>query len=60
MRYTLFEPKTAKIIGTGIGYPQQPRGGSLPPIGASRYQVLLEWMGRDVAQQVLKRLGWRA
>jgi hypothetical protein len=59
LRYTLFEPKTAKVIGTGIGYPTQPSGTTMPPIGASRYQVMLDWMGRDVAHQVLKRLGWR-
>lgn len=55
LRYTIFEPKTAKVIGTGSGYPVQPNGGS-PPIGASRTQVMLEWAGRDVARQVLKKL----
>jgi hypothetical protein len=55
LRYTIFEPKTGKIIGTGSGYPVQPNGGA-PPIGASRTQAMLEWAGRDVARQVLKKL----
>ena len=57
LRYTIFEPKTAKVAGTGSGYPAQPSGGlGLPPIGASRDQVYLELMGRDVARQVMKKL----
>jgi hypothetical protein len=57
LRYTIFEPKTGKVAGSGSGYPVQPSGGlPLPPIGTSREQVYLEWMGRDVARQVMKRL----
>lgn len=59
LRYTIFEPKTAKVAGTGSGYPARPSGGGplgLPPVGASRDQVYLDWMGRDVARQVMKRL----
>jgi hypothetical protein len=57
LRYTIFEPKTAKVAGTGSGYPSQPSGGlPLPPVGASREQVYLDLMGRDVARQVMKRL----
>lgn len=57
LRYTIFEPKTAKVAGIGSGYPSQPSGGlGVPPIGASREQVYLEWMGRDVARQVMKKL----
>jgi hypothetical protein len=60
LRYTIFEPKTAKVVGIGSGYPSQPSSGSsMPPIGASRQQVYLDWAGRDVARQVVKRLGWR-
>lgn len=60
LRYTIFEPKTAKVVGIGTGYPSQPSSGSsIPPIGASRQQVYLDWAGRDVARQVIKRLGWR-
>ena len=60
LRYTVFEPKTAKVAASGSGYPTQPnRGVPIPPIGASRAQVYLEWMGRDVAQQVIKRLHLR-
>ncbi len=53
--YTIFEPKTAKVLGTGSGYPVQPSSGA-PPMGGSRGQVMLEWAGRDVARQVLKKL----
>jgi hypothetical protein len=60
LRYTVFEPKTGKIAASGSGYPTQPtRGVPIPPIGASRAQVYLDWMGRDVAQQVIRRLGLR-
>src|SRR5204863_8860070 len=31
LRYTIFEPKTAKVIGTGSGYPVQPNTGSSAP-----------------------------
>jgi hypothetical protein len=59
LRYTVFEPKTAKVVGTGSGYPQQPAGPiSLPPIGSARTDVYADWAGRDVARQVMKRLGW--
>jgi hypothetical protein len=60
VRYTIFEPKTGKVVGSGMGFPTQPTGGmSAPPIGASRQQVLLDWVGRDIARQVVRRLGWR-
>lgn len=59
LRYTVFEPKTAKVVSSGYGYPQQPTGPlSLPPIGASRSDVYADWAGRDVARQVMKKLGW--
>jgi hypothetical protein len=59
LRYTVFEPKTAKVVGTGYGVPQQPAGPiSLPPIGGARADVYVDWAGRDVARQVMKRLGW--
>ncbi len=58
LRYSVFEPKTGKIVGSGSGYPNQPMGRiPRPPIGASRDQMYVEWMGRDVARQVMKRLG---
>jgi hypothetical protein len=60
LRYTIFEPKTAKVIGTGSGYPVQPTGRlPVPPIGASRSEVMVEWAGRDVGRQVLKKLRLR-
>lgn len=59
LRYTIYEPKTARVAGVGTGFPTQPSSGSsIPPIGASRQQVLLDWAARDVARQVVKRLGW--
>jgi len=59
LRYTVFEPKTAKIVASGYGYPQQPTGPiSLPPIGTGSADIYADWAGRDVARQVMKRLGW--
>jgi hypothetical protein len=59
LRYTVFEPKTAKVVGSGYGVPQQPTGPiALPPIGGARADVYADWAGRDVARQVMKRLGW--
>lgn len=60
MRYTIFEPKTAKVLGTGAGYPRQPNSGGAPPVGATRDQVYVDWAGRDIAQQVIKRLNLRS
>lgn len=58
LRYTIFEPKTAKVAGSGSGYPTQPTNRlPVPPIGASRDQISVEWAGRDIARQVMKRLG---
>lgn len=57
LRYSIFEPRTGKAIGMGSGFPQQPSSIGVPPIGASRQQVYVDWQGRDAARQVLKRLG---
>lgn len=59
MRYTIFEPKTGKVAGIGSGYPRQPGYGA-PPLGGSRDQIMVEWAGRDIAQQVIKRLNLRS
>lgn len=56
LRYTIFEPKTGKVLGIGSGFPTQPGGLSAPPIGASRDQMYVDWAGRDIARQVIKRL----
>ena len=57
LRYTIFEPKTAKVLGVGSGYPQQPTVGRAPiPVGTNNPAALADWAGRDVARQVLKRL----
>ncbi|MDQ3012715.1 MAG: hypothetical protein M3X11_18650 [Acidobacteriota bacterium] len=60
LRYTIFEAKTSKVLGTGSGYPRQPNTGGAPPMGASRDQVYIDWAGRDIAQQVIKRLNLRS
>lgn len=60
MRFTIFEPKTGKSVGFGTGYPRSPGGLGAPPVGASRDQVYVDWAGRDIAQQVIKRLGLRS
>jgi hypothetical protein len=58
LRYTIFEPKTGKVAGMGSGYPVQPTTRiPVPPIGASRDQIYIDWAGRDVARQVMKKLG---
>ena len=59
LRYTVFEPKTSKVVSSGYGYPQQPTGPlSLPPMGGGTADVYADWAGRDAARQVMKRLGW--
>ncbi|MBP6823563.1 MAG: hypothetical protein KA368_18580 [Acidobacteria bacterium] len=60
VRFTVFEPKTGKQIAFGTGYPRQPNGVGLPPLGGSREQMYLDWSGRDIADQVIKRLGLRS
>jgi hypothetical protein len=54
LRYTLFEPKTGKILNSGPGYPSQGRMGRSGPIGYDYDQRQVELMGRDVGQRVLK------
>lgn len=59
LRYSLYEAKTGKMIGSGVGYPQQPRSRvPMPPIGGNRPEILADWAGRDVAYQILRKLGW--
>ena len=60
MRFTIFEPKTGKQVAFGTGYPRSPGGIGAPPVGGSRDQVAIDWAGRDIAQQVIKRLGLRS
>lgn len=57
LRYTLYEPKTGKILHTGSGYPVQDRVRSpSPPIGYDYEQRMLELMGRDAGQKILRYL----
>lgn len=59
VRFTVFEPKTGKQIFFGTGYPRQPQGMPIPPLGGTRDQVYLDWSGRDIADQVIRKLGLR-
>lgn len=55
LMFTVYQPKTGKIAGTGSGYPAQ--GGARMPIPAGGYgydQRALELMGRDAANKALK------
>ena len=60
LRYTVFEPKTAKVVGSGYGVPQR-----LPARSRCRRWLRqdgrLRRLGRrDVARQVMKtRMGYR-
>jgi len=57
LRYTIFEPKTAKVAGTGSGYPVASNSRlPEPPLGASYIERRIELAARDVARQVMKRL----
>jgi hypothetical protein len=59
--YTLFEPKTGKVIGSGVGYPVTPNDRlPAPPIGVRREERLVELAAREVARQVLKKLNLRS
>ncbi len=59
VRFTVFEPKTGKQIFFGSGYPRQPQGMPIPPLGGTRDQMYLDWSGRDIADQVIRKLGLR-
>lgn len=60
VRFTIFEPKTGKQIFFGNGFPRQPQGMPIPPMGGTREQMLLDWAGRDIADQVIRKLGLRS
>ncbi len=60
VRFTVFEPKTGKQIFFGTGFPRQPQGMPIPPMGGSRDQMALDWAGRDIADQVIRKLGLRS
>ena len=55
LRYTVYAPKTGKVLSSGAGYPQR-SATSAPPISMDRYQYAVELSGRDVAHQVIKKL----
>lgn len=56
LRYMLYEPKTARVIGSGSGYPVQSTNMPLPTIGMNSAQYRVHLAGRDVARQVMSRL----
>lgn len=61
VRFTVFEPKTGRQIFFGTGFPRQPQGMPIPPMGGgSRDQMYLDWAGRDIADQVIRKLGLRS
>lgn len=53
LRYTIFEPKTGKMVNAGAGYPAQ-RNTRQPPIGYDYDQRVVELMGRDAGAKALQ------
>ncbi len=61
LRYTLYEPKTGKVINSGAGYPARLDSRSPNPPGAHDYdQRQVELMGRDAGRKAAKFIGERA
>jgi len=57
LRYTIFEPKTGKIVNTGAGYPVQTQARiPTPQQGYGYEQRQIELMGRDAGRKVVKVL----
>ena len=60
LRYTLLEPKTAKVINSGAGYASQSNRVPVPQGGGLGYeQRQIELQGRDAGRKVLKFLSER-
>ncbi len=60
LRYTLLEPKTAKVINSGAGYAAQSNRVPVPQGGGLGYeQRQIELQGRDAGRKVLKFLSDR-
>jgi hypothetical protein len=60
LRYTLLEPKTAKVINSGAGYASQSNRVPIPQGGGLGYeQRQIELQGRDAGRKVLKFLSER-
>lgn len=60
LRFTVYEPKTGKVILSGSGYPTQQQARTPVPIGYDYDQRQVELMGRDVGRRVLKILSEKA
>ena len=59
--FTIYEPKTGKVAGSGSGYPSQ--GGARMPIPSGGYgyeQRNVEMMGRDAGRKALKMIREKA
>jgi len=59
--FTIFEPKTGKVAGSGSGYPSQ--GGARMPIPSGGYgyeQRNVEMMGRDAARKAVRMIREKA
>lgn len=57
LHFTIFEPKTGKVMTTGAGYPvRPPYQVPNPSIGVTREEWLVELAGQDAARKILKKL----
>ena len=55
LRYSIYEPKTGKLINTGAGYPTAPDMRSpAPPVAYDYDQRQVELQGRDAGRKALK------
>lgn len=54
LRYTLYEPKTGKVINIGAGYPARDSRVPTPPNTYDYDQRLVELMGRDAGRKAAK------
>ncbi len=54
--FTVFEPKTGKVMTTGAGHPTPSSFLPLPKAGAARDERLVELAAQDAARNILKKL----
>ncbi|MFN0119283.1 MAG: hypothetical protein ACKV2V_02155 [Blastocatellia bacterium] len=53
LMFSVFEPKTARIIASGYGYPVSQAGGiPLPPMGSSRVEYRVQLAGMDAGRRI--------
>jgi hypothetical protein len=58
--FTIYEPKTGKVAGSGSGYPSQGARMPIPSGGYGYEQRNVEMMGRDAARKALKLIREKA